>query len=68
MTGLEYSAGAGLNVDYIKPDEGFKAVEGGGLAAKLETGNQDAFVFNFAKGLMVDLTITGAALAADNFV
>ena len=35
-------------------------VAGGGLAAKINSGESDAFVFNFSKGLLFDLTITGA--------
>ena len=34
-------------------------VAGGGLAAKINSGESDAFVFNFSKGLLFDLTITG---------
>ena len=49
-----------MTVDYIKPDDAGD-IAGGGLAAKLESGNSDVFVFNFAKGLLFDLTITGAA-------
>jgi len=62
---FDFKFGAGLSVDYVKPDEAGN-VEGGGLAAKLETGNSDAFVFNFAKGLLFDLTITGGVTTSDS--
>ncbi len=53
--------GAGLAIDYVKPDEAGN-VAGGGLAAKMNTGDSDAFVFNFSKGLLFDLTINGATI------
>jgi len=34
-------------------------MEGGSLKALISSGDRDAFVFNFAKGLLLDLTITG---------
>jgi len=39
-------------------------VAGGGLAAKINSGESDAFVFNFSKGLLFDLTITGTLCAS----
>lgn len=59
---MDFKFGAGLSVDYIKPDE---TMEGGSLKAHISSGDRDAFVFNFAKGLLFDLTITGGVTSSD---
>lgn len=59
---MDFKFGAGLSVDYIKPDE---TMEGGSLKALISSGDRDAFVFNFAKGLLLDLTITGGVTTSD---
>ena len=42
----------------IKPNEAANSVTGDALAAKMSTGETDAFVFTFASGLLFDLTVT----------
>jgi lipid-binding SYLF domain-containing protein len=59
---MDFKFGAGLSVDYIKPDA---EMEGGSLKAHISSGDRDAFVFNFAKGLLLDLTITGGVTTSD---
>lgn len=62
---LDFKFGAGLSVDYIKPD-GNESVEGSSLKAHISSGDTDAFVFNLdSKGLLFDLTITGGVTTSD---
>jgi lipid-binding SYLF domain-containing protein len=60
---MDFKFGAGLSVDYVKPDG--SDLEGGSLKAHISSGDRDAFVFNFAKGLLFDLTITGGVTTSD---
>lgn len=60
---MDFKFGAGLSVDYVKPEG--DDLEGGSLKAHISSGDRDAFVFNFAKGLLFDLTITGGVTTSD---
>lgn len=63
---IDFKFGAGLSVDYIKPD-GNESVEGSSLQAHISSGDTDAFVFNLdSKGLLFDLTITGGVTTSDS--